>query len=207
MKITIVSFVPWEMKELKPGVIPTDFLIPAGDPKNEMPSVLVIEDAITNIYMGAERGTFPSPVPVEQLANSIVNDSVSAHIDIDTDAKPALFWVPGEFTAKQIKDQFPDKCRQALDSQKRWGMKLIKSADDSWARFRQHRMVTDPQRVFANLFGFTKEWAIAPEPVTFVKCPACTTLIESTAVVCKNCRAILKADEAKKLGITFAATA
>lgn len=203
MKATIVSFVPWELNELKPGQNPDTYRIPASDGK--VPQVLVIEDAVSHLYLGYDRGTYPTPIPVDKLAESIINDSTRSVLEYDPNTKPALFWVEGEFTAKEVMAKFPDKIKEVLASQNRWFMKLIKLADDMWSRFHQHKMISDLQRIAAQQLGLSnKEWAITPEPVQLIPCPACTTMIQSTAIVCKNCRAILKPEEAKKAGITFA---
>lgn len=204
MKATIASFVPWDIIETKPGMIPGEFKIPASDGKT--PSILVIDDATTNIYMGADQGTFPVPVPVDKLAESIINDSVKAVMEVDSDAKPGMFWVEGEKTVKEILEKYADQCTAAKLRQAKWFMKLIKLADDTWNRFHQHRMISDMQRTAAHQLGLSsKEWAITPEPISLIKCPACTTMIESTALVCKNCRAIINPEKAKAAGITFAA--
>ncbi len=66
-------------------------------------------------------------------------------------------------------------------------------------------MITDIQRFAAKSLNLQREWSVEPEPVSVVKCPACNSLIETTAIVCKHCKAIIKPEEAKKLGISFAA--
>jgi hypothetical protein len=204
VKATIVSLVPWTIKETKPGMIPSEYEIPKSDGKT--PSVLVISDAVTNIYMGADQGTFPVPVPVDKLAESIVSDSVKAVLEVDDISKPGMFWVENEHTAKDIIEKFPKELDAAKQRQNRWFMKLIRLADDMWARTHQHRAISDMQRVAAAQLGLaSKEWAITPEPIQLVKCPACTTMIENTALVCKNCRAIINPEKAKAAGITFAA--
>lgn len=201
MKATIVSFIMWDLREQKPGVIPGDYPIPKSDGKT--PTVLVITDAITNIYMGHEMGTFPSPVPVEQLANSIVNDYVNSNLEIQEDARPAMFWVEGSHTPEEVLKKFPEKCQEALRKQLNWFAILVRAADDAWARTHQHRAVSDLQRIAARALGMTKEWSVAPEPVTLIKCPACTIMVESTAIICKNCKAILNPEAAKKMNIQF----
>ena len=202
MKATVVSFVPWEIRETKPGIVPDEFKLQKSDGK--VPAVLVIENAVSNVYIDADRGTFPVPVTVETLGRSITEDASKAHLEIDTDAKPALFWVEGAHTPQEVLQKFPKECEEAKRMQNRWFMRLIKSADDSWARFHQHKMIGDLQRLAAGILGLQKEWAITPEPVTLIKCPACTTMIESDAIVCKNCRTVIRPEAAQKLGLKFA---
>lgn len=205
MHATVVSFMPWEAKETKPGMIPSEFIIPARKDK-ATPSVLIVQDATNSIYMGFDRDPFPSPVPADKLAASIVNDAGNSYLEIDSDCGPAVFWVEGKFTAKEILEKFPEQCKAAKDRQNRWFVRLIRTADDLWARFHQHKLITGLQRAAALDLGLnSKEWAMTPEPVSLVKCPACKTMIESDAIVCSNCRAVLKPDEAKKAGIVFSA--
>jgi hypothetical protein len=205
MHATVVSFVPWTTPETKPGMIPGFYELPARVDKNT-PGILVVTDAKNNIYMGFDREPFPSPVPADQLAKSLVDDAVTGYLEVDEDSRPGYFWLEGKFTAKEILEKFPKEVEEAKRKQNKWFMKMIKVADDTWARFHQHRMITDIQRAAAFDLGLNgKEWAMKPEPISLIKCPACRTMIESDALVCSNCRAILKPEEAKKAGINFAA--
>jgi hypothetical protein len=203
MQATVVSFLPWKVESTKPGVIPDTYSIPAAVGK--YPGVLVINNAISPIYLDGDRGTFPTTIPVEELAGAIVGDYNVAFLGVDGDSHPALFWVEGAQTPESVVEKFKLQCESAKAAQNRWFLKLIRMADDDWAKFHQHKMITDIQRFAARTLGLNREWAIEPEPVTMIKCPACTSLLEDTAVVCKNCRAILKPEEAKKLGIVFTA--
>lgn len=203
MEATIVSFLPWTIRETKPGVIPSEYSFAESDGKT--PSVLVVQDAVTNIYVPLADKPFPSPIPVDQLANSIVNDLIRGCLEIAEGARPAIFWVPGAFKADEILMKFPDKVKEEISIQNRWFVKLIQRADEVWAQYRQPRLVTDLQRKAALRLGMNKEWAVQPEPVVVVKCVSCSSMIESTAVVCKHCKAILRPEEAKKLGINYAA--
>jgi hypothetical protein len=203
MNVTVVSFVPWQFKELKPGMLPNEFLIPAREGKT--PGILIVKDATSNIYMGMDRPPFPAPVPAEQLGQSIVDDASRSLPEVDSEHGPALFWVPGEFTAEEILKKFPEKCTEAIQKQNKWWIRLVRVADDIWSRFKQHKLITDLQRHAARDLGLNgKEWAMEPTPVSLIKCPACKTMVESDAVICSSCKAILRPDEAKKLGIAFA---
>jgi hypothetical protein len=203
MQATVVNFLPWKVESTKPGVIPDTYSIPAAVGK--YPGVLIINNAVSPIYLDADRGTFPTPIPVEELGKAICNDYNGAFLEADTETNPALFWVEGAWSGKDVLEKFPGECERAKASQNRWFMKLIRKGDDDWARHKQHKMITDIQRYAAKHMNLNKEWAIEPEPVTMVKCPACSSLLEDSAIVCKNCKVILKPEEAKKLGLVFSA--
>ena len=74
---------------------------------------------------------------------------------------------------------------------------MIKEADDHWTKFRQHRMISDPQREAARRLGFTREWLI--REVSNTRCPACTTFNSPDAIVCVNCKCVLQPDKVKGL--------
>ena len=202
MQATVVSFLPWKVEATKPGVIPDTYTIPAAVGK--FPGVLVVENAASPLYLDGDRGSIRQPILCTELAQAIVNDYNSAFLGVDIDTHPALFWVEGGWNASEITEKFKAECEKAKKSQNQWFLRLIKLADDDWAKFHQHKMITDVQRFAAKTLGLNREWAVEPEPVTMIKCPACTTLLEDTAIVCKNCKVILKAEEAKRLGLVFA---
>jgi len=203
-KATVVNFLPYVISEKKPGLIPEDFLIPLSD--GLIPALLVVSDVRCPIYRGGEQPPFNMTIPGEQLANSIVNDYISSQMGYDENSHPAVFWVLGEFTdPKEILTRFKNEIAKAKKKQNNWFHSLVKAADDIWQRYRQHKMITDTQRFAARAMGATnKEWYSSPEPVALITCPACKTLVEGNAIVCKNCKVVLNAEEAKKLGLVFA---
>lgn len=206
MNFTVVNFLPWQLRENKPGVIPNEFIVPKRNGK--IPGTLIVKDCVSNVDMGLDRPAFKSPVPAEQLAKSIVDDHAKSLLEVDQDCGPALFYVEGEVKPEEVADKFPEKVAYYLQSQNKWWFKLVKVADDLWSRYRQHKMITDLQRHAAKELGLNgKEWAMEPEPITLTKCPACKTAIESDAIVCSSCKAIQPGKEelAKKMGIAFAA--
>ena len=202
MNCTVVSFLPWQLRETKPGMIPNEFIVPKREGK--IPGTLKVVDCIAMVDIGLDRPAFKSPVPAEQLAESIVRDATSSLLEYDLDTKPAVFYVQGEFSGEEVLKKFPELCAEQLNAQNRWWLKLVKVADDLWARFHQHKMISDLQRHAARELGLNgKEWAMEPEPVTLVKCFACKTMIESDAIICSSCNTVQpsKTEEAKKLGI------
>jgi hypothetical protein len=199
MDITVVSFLPWALNELKPGLIPENYYIPPA--KDGIPGVLHIRDARSNLYV-RDGKTYPITHPAEEVANSIVADYCTAQLQGSSDAKPALFWVPGKWSGSEILTKFITEVAEAKTKQNVWFLRLVRLADDDWARFGQHRMITDLQRHAARSLGqLNKPWMQNLEPTEYVKCPACATLVDINAAVCANCGYITNKDKAKVLGI------
>ncbi len=198
MDITIVSLLPWALNELKPGLIPESYYIPPA--KDGIPGVLHIKDARSNLYV-RDGKTYPITHPAEEVANALVGDYCSAQLQSGEDAKPAIFWVHGKFSGRDILEKFKTEVDSARTKQNVWFMKLIRLADDDWARFGQHRMITDLQRHAAKSLGqLAKPWMHSMEPQEFVKCPMCMTLVDSNAIICANCKYVMNAEKAKKAG-------
>lgn len=200
MDITVVSLLPYAIEELKPGLIPESYRIPEA--KNGKPGVLHIKDAKENLYV-RDGKTFPITHSAEEVANSVVNDYCLAMIEAGSDAKPALFWVLGKWSPEEIITKFKTELDLARQIQNRWFMKLIRLADDDWEHTKQHRMITDLQRHAARSLGLlTKPWMQNIEPEEFVRCPACSTLVNTQAAICPNCKHITNPVKAKELGIS-----
>lgn len=199
MDITIVSYLPWPLNETKPGLIPEIYHIPAA--KDGIPGVLHIKDARSNLYV-RDGKTYPITHPAEEVANALVNDYSGSLLQSGPDAKPALFWVFGKFAGSEIQTKFPTEVGEAKAKQNAWFMRLIRLADDDWTRFGQHRMITDLQRYAAKTMGLlSKPWMQNIEPVEYIKCPACSVLVDTNAAVCSNCGYVTNQEKAKTLGI------
>ncbi len=203
MKATVCSLLPYQVRETKPGLIPDEYIIPKSD--GLTPAVLVVEDAGMPVYRGGEMPPFRAIETAEKLAEGIAKCYNESQFGYEEGCHSALFSVPGEFNSgKEILTRFPEKVKAAREIQNRWFMRLIQMADDDWGRNHRHKTITDIQRFAARMMGKTdKPWYVSPEPVPMMKCPACSTLVESEAIVCKTCRAILNPEEAKKKGISF----
>lgn len=200
MSATIVSYLPYPVCEKKPSVIPEEYRIAASDCKT--PTTLVIETAKSILYRGFDQPNFPISIPAEEMAEDIIKSFSASVLGYSDTAKPGLFWVPGVVYAKDVEKLFPEKVIEAKKLQNRWFLILVKMADDDWARYKQHKMITDIQRLAAKSLGLsTKEWLVMPDPVQMVKCPACFSFIEEGTVKCKYCGAILDMKKASELGL------
>lgn len=200
MSVTIVSYLPYPVCEKKPSVIPEEYRIAPSDTKT--PTVLVVEVAKSILYRGFDQPNFPITIPAEELAEDIIKSFSISVLGYSENAKPGLFWVPGNVSAKDVERLFPKEVAEAKRLQNRWFLALVKMADDEWSRNKQHKMITDIQRIAAKSLGLSnKEWLVMPDPVQMVKCPACFSFIEEGTVKCKYCGAILDMKKAQELGL------
>lgn len=202
-KCTVVSILPYEIREPKPGLNPGEFLIPASDGK--VPTCLIISEGTYGIYLDGDRGTLRARTPSTEVSRSIFEDYISSQLAVDNDAKPGLFALPGVIkpsdfeTDEELKEILADIFRQ----QNNWFERLVKMADDSWNRYHQHGAITDLQRYAVKALGRADsvEWMKTSSQVrmTDKKCPACRITVDGEAVICSSCGCVLNEEEYNKL--------
>lgn len=205
-KSTLISIVPWEIREFKPGLIPGYFHIPAA--KDNEPSTLVVGDAIHYVYIDHDRGSMRVTNPSYVVARSIVADYNSAQMEANTGCHPGLFFEVGEFTTEEIQERFQEKLELANEIQNRWFEQLVRVADDDWEKTRQHVSISDFQRVAARkldpLNKRNRPWIMTPmkeEPqgLQMTLCPSCGSDIIMTAAVCRYCQCIVDPEKYERL--------
>src|SRR5579872_591570 len=86
---TIVSLVPYDIYESKPGMSPTEFKVPACKDKTK-PSVLVVAEGSYGIYIDGDRGRLKARIPSTEVSRSVVEDYVNSQLAVDNTARPAL---------------------------------------------------------------------------------------------------------------------
>lgn len=195
---TVVSLVPFKIKEFKPGLIPGYFELKESDGK--VPSVLVVGDAKHNVYIDDTRGSLGIRDASDEVARSIVEDFKDSQLGISDGISPAIFWVPGSYTAKEIMEKFPSELAAANLSQKRWFIEVCKIADNDWNQTHKHTSISDFQRKAAELLGYTKEsheWMAPSLVMSSQRCPACNSSVSAGIIVCPNCRCILDTEKYK----------
>lgn len=199
MKATIVSLVPWKIREQKP-LNPSTYEIEAADISRGEVKVLVIDDGQFPLRIDENR-VFPVPVPSDKLAESIINDYVDAFLGVGVDKRPGLFWVAGEFTAEEVKKKFSNEILEATRKQANWFKKLIELADDDWKRYGQHRSISDIQRAAAKLLNQERPWlmTITEADMVMKQCPACKSKVLPGAAICSMCRAIVDKEAYNKI--------
>lgn len=197
---TLVSFLPYELNSSnnsKPGLIPPYVYVPAADRDDFV--VAPVPDHMNWVYLldGKQISRMISGI---EVASAIAYDHISASYGVTPDAFPGIKSIPGNHTKDQIKKLFPEELKALLETQKRWFGELVKRADDIWndpAAKGKHRSISDLQRYAAKYLGLNREWLTAVQ-TNLVACFACGWNIPDTALVCQNCKTIVKPEEYKK---------
>jgi hypothetical protein len=206
LQSTVVSLVPFEINEFKPGLFPPKFEIPKSDMVT--PQVIHIGTGVFYVYLDESRGSFPVRTPSEEIARSIVEDYSSAQLSISGDdpiAKPALFWLPGTVDAMEVKVKYMGVCKTYLQYQKQWFLNMCALADDDWKRYQRHTAISDVQRTAASILGWRAEehpWMSLQVTLESERCPACQMLVSPGVVICPNCKCVLDSEKFKELQFT-----
>lgn len=191
---TLVSMLPFPLRENKPAIMPGYFQIP-GARMGEF-EILRIGESIHWI-----ESPFPKMPPIKmtapskEVARSIVNDYMESQLGTDSDAAPGLFFIEGHLGKKEIIEKHSDKLSHAFENQRRWFTILIRLADDDWQATHQHRVISDIQRHAAKAMGITREWINVTLDTQMVQCPLCKDLVRPDAIIHNVCGFILKPDE------------
>lgn len=193
---TIVNLLPRVIKEVKPGLHPSEFIIPKGSP--EKPGLLIISGDVHHLVNpdilsdSKDIQMIKVLIPALQCASSIINDYVQSLIAVDGESFPAIFAVKGDYSnPEEVKTKFADKIEEFRVVQNRWFTTLVAIADDTWAKTKSPQGISDLQRDAANSLQLKKEW-LGPA-VDAEKCKFCGAVASS--IVCPNCHHVL--DEAK----------
>ena len=200
LKSTVISFVPFDIREEKPGLLPSRFFIPASDMKT--PSLLHISTASHYVYLDESRGSLKVPDPSDQVARSIVEDYVESQLGISDDAKPALFWVPDELLAEEIHSEMKVEIVRYLLLQKKWFLNVAMMADRDWQNYHQHNVISSFQRTAAKIIGWTRdghEWMEPQDTMNAIPCPSCGQHWPKSIVVTPCCKVIVNKEKYAEL--------
>jgi hypothetical protein len=210
-KATIISIVPFPIREVKPGLFPSIFEI-APSEKGE-PHCLIVGEHYHYVYIDKDRGNLKVMNPSYQVAKAVVTDFNIAQLEAGPACHPGLFWSIGEWTPELIvQDQsMMEKLRDIEEIQNTWFEKLVALADDDWEKTRQHFCISDTQRFAAKHLdpGNTRmrPWILnKPPEIKEIKtkvCGACGSDVPDMAVICRYCGFVLDQDRYAKM--TFAA--
>lgn len=197
MKVTIVSLYPKEFHEFVPFLFPSLYHIDASD--GQIPKVLHVGEAFYLVPNPASDDLPPLRITKsgKSVAESLVSDFHNASLFSDANARPAVFCIPDELDATSVMKLHRDRISEALVKQNNWYKKLVYQADDDWAKYKQHRMISDLQRMAAKALNLEREWTQLE--IAMLSCPACSTKINATQAVCHNCRCITNPEAYKKL--------
>jgi len=202
-KSTIISIYPNKIEIQKHTIFPGKFIIEPGT--YEKPSILVIGQS------SWFRDRDPN-LPIEEVvcgsmevANAIVNDHISALVTWSGDAKPGLFFIPGEKDLLSVKKDHKDLLDNAKIRQNRWYESLIKMADAMWSMSNSNpRTISEEMRLAAQELNISekKEWMGDFNTREMTNCPACGFLRHGNFPVCQNCHTIIDKKEFEARGLS-----
>lgn len=195
---TIISIVPFVIKEFKPGVYPGNYTIPAA-PENGISHCLVTP-AVTFVDR-IDQPSLRVNVTSIEVAKAIVEDYYHAALGIndDKDARPGLFYVQGTYH-ENFEYLFPEELARARVQQKNWFLELVSIADDDFAKDRRHIVISDVQRYAAKALKFDRPWLLQVDDNIIEKtCPACFTVVHPKAIICATCKAVIDVERYKEL--------
>lgn len=193
---TIVSILPFALRETKNGMHPNEYKIPAADPGDF--AILHVEVAMSRAYIDEDRGFMEKAVFASDLAESITSDYNRSMIGLDEDAMPGLSWLPGKLSKDEIRKHHGQFLKHLEARQTNWFRSLVKLADDDWSKFHLHSMITDIQRLAAERLGLRRDWLVAIKLEGQV-CVACKTPLITGSIVCPQCRTVQDQEAYKKL--------
>lgn len=198
MTVTLVSIVPFELNEHKPGMAKEFYKIPAtveGDF-----TVVLIEDSHYIQRMPATDQTVKVTVTGEDIAKAIIKDFCFSHVASDIDAHPGMFYVNGDLNKAEVKLKHNDKLENIKRIQRNWFIALIKDADDIWEKYHQFSMINERQVYAAKVLKSDRPWNKDADPTSKqMLCPACKSSIHPEAIVCPICNVIIDSDKHKAL--------
>lgn len=187
---TVVSIMPFGLKETKPQIIPGYFQIPPAK-DGEIKTLPVGESFF---WMESPFEKMP-PMKVTEtsraMARSIVQDFIEGALAVEADTYPGLFWVEGHYDAAGIEKDHKDKLKEVRKCQERWFVNLIRIADDDWQSTGQHKVISDIQRHAARAMGMKREWLDITVEAKMIQCPLCMELVRPDAIIHNSCGYIL----------------
>ena len=200
LKSTIVSIVPFVIKEYKPGLYPPHYIIPASSDGDKDIQIVHVGEATHYMYIDQDRGHARLFTPPYEVARSVVEDFVSGQLGVDENAAPGLFWLPREESLESVKSEHKEKLELARTRQRNWFKNATMIADNDWNRFHQHNVISDFQRRMAVLIGLDPvkhEWMSPEVAASKVKCPGCYSMVDPQQAFCAICLTVINPEKAK----------
>lgn len=187
LESTVISFIPFDIREEKPGLLPPRYFIPASNMKT--PSLLHVKTASHYVYLDESRGSLRVNDPSDQVARSIVEDYIEAQLSVDDEARPALFWVDERLDVSQVMEKFKVAIVSHLLAQKKWFLNICMLADNDWSRYHQHNVISSFQRKCAEYIGWNPqdhEWMAPQITMNSNSCPFCGIQVQNGLSMCSN---------------------
>lgn len=204
-KATIVSIYPKKVVEYKVTLQPGLFEIPAGNFTN--PSVLVIGPSSWWKDVDIDQPLLEIPVSAVRIAESVIKDYSNGILGVNGgDRMLGLFYIPGEFTATEIRKKYEAELIKAKERQDMWFQETVRITDILWSQSNGNPLsVSDDAKMAAHELGMKdKPWLKDAIIVSMKPCPACGTLTNPGFPVCPNCHTIVDKATYDKMGLTKA---
>lgn len=201
-KSTVVSILPKDNPpEFKHTLMPSEYKIPYGT--YEKPGILVVGSASWWADINPEQPLVEIPVSSVQVANSIVQDFSNGYLGCDMgDARPGIFWVPGEHNADSVRKNYQSQLDLAKTRQDNWFRILVKFADIGWAKSNNSPLaVDDNMRMAAKSLGLDREWIADSRAIEMIRCVACGNLRNPNYPVCLHCKTVIDRAAYDKLNL------
>lgn len=197
---TVVSILPYEIRESKPNLYPGNFTIPAGSILK--PGLLKVTHSRFYIPMAFGAPAMAAHSPAYEVARSIVNDYVTSLLGANEDCRPGIFVVDRIFSSvREAASELIAELPAILEAQRKWFFSLVNTADAEFNQYHQNpQVVSDLQRMAARELNLkNKPWLQDFTQLSLNNCPACYTSVNDKAVICPNCRYVLNADKYKSM--------
>jgi len=201
---TIISIFPRKLVEHKPGIQPSEYVIPAGNP--ERPGLLIINDNVFYLMNpdplsdGKDVPSIRVPVRAMEMAQSIIMDYVNALISVETGKCPGIFCVKGGFEDSDlVKVRFHKEIEIYYNFQLEWFKSLVLMGDEIWKGSRSLAGISDLQREACRSLRLDREWLVTTQNAELIKCRFCTSLVSNDAIVCPACHHVLNQEKYKSM--------
>lgn len=199
---TVISLVPLQICEEKPGLFPPRFVIEESD--TVIPQVLHVSNATHYVYLDESRGMLQVKDPSDVVARAIVNDYCTSQLGTSDEVGPALWWIDERLHADEVMSKQSAKINEMRNRQRGWFINLAKIADDDWTRYHKHTVISDFQRKIATLLDLNPEDHEWMTPLAMIQdmtkpCPFCHTSLPLSSVICTACNQIIDYKRMKQI--------
>lgn len=190
-KSTVVSIYPRPLRFENITLNPGRWYMEAGS--IEKPSVMVIGPSSWWKDVGPDEPLIEIVQSSVQVAESLVKDYLNGLFACNmVDTMPGLFFIPGPWTLKQVKEEYETLLTLALRNQKNYYSALIKYGESLWARSNGNPLViNDEMRLAAKTLGRNDvDWMKDHVNAGLQPCFACGEFKNPEFPICKACHTI-----------------
>lgn len=204
---TVVSLLPYELREEKPMMLPSTFIVPAASLDGKILGILHVREGIhyiPNPLMdeGKPGASIRQVTTPSEMARSICDDYNCAHVALSEDASPGLFWVPGKLLQRDIEKHHAKRLAANRKRQQNWFHNLCIMADADWEKNHDMRAVSDLQRLAATSLGIQKQW-VEFRMEEMIRCPYCNSVISPNSAICAHCKEVVNKARYDKIKGSF----